>query len=132
MKDVLAANSSAELPAYRTLADSRVTRALEMISHNPTVDVSTLARLVNLSPSRLQHLFRENLGMAIRDVVAEQKLQKAARLIVFTDMRIKEITFELGYEHSSSFVRAFRKRYRTAPQTYRRERLNANQDSTTS
>jgi AraC family transcriptional regulator of arabinose operon len=132
MKDGLAGNSPAELAAYRAAPDSRVTRALEMIAENPTVDVSTLAGLVNLSPSRLQHLFRERLGMGIREVVAEQKLNKAARLIVFTDMRIKEITFQLGYEHSSSFVRAFRKRYLTAPQTYRRARLNTNPDSKTS
>jgi transcriptional regulator GlxA family with amidase domain len=104
--------------------DSRLSQVLEAIEQNPTVDVTTLARLVNLSPSRLQHLFREHLGMAIRDVVAEHKLRKAALLVVSTDMRIKEITFKVGYEHSSSFVRAFRKRFLTAPQTYRRKQLN--------
>lgn len=109
--------------------DSRLTQVLEAIAQDPNVDVTTLARLVNLSPSRLQHLFRERLGMAIREVVAEHKLRKAALLVVSTDMRIKEITFELGYEHSSSFVRAFRKRFLAAPQTYRRKQLNSGMDS---
>jgi AraC-like DNA-binding protein len=118
------------IPVKRgTVPDSRLARVLEAIGQNPNVDVTTLASLVNLSPSRLQHLFRERLGMAIREVVAEHKLRKAALLVVSTDMRIKEITFELGYEHTSSFVRAFRKRYLSAPQTYRRAQLNAVADS---
>jgi AraC-like DNA-binding protein len=113
-------------PAFTPpVPDSRLTQVLEAIEQNPTLDVTTLARLVNLSPSRLQHLFRERLGLAIREVVAEHKLRKAALLVLSTDMRIKEITFELGYEHSSSFVRAFRKRFLTAPQTYRKAQMNA-------
>jgi AraC-like DNA-binding protein len=60
--------------------------------------------------------------MAIRDAVGEQKLRKAAWLLSSTDMRIKEITFEVGYEHSSSFVRAFRKRYVKTPQSYRKSK----------
>jgi len=101
-------------------ADSRLTRVMEAIAENPRLDVNALARLVNLSPSRLQHLFKQDLGIAIRDVVGEQRLKKAALLLVSSDMRIKEITFEVGYEHTSSFVRAFRKRYVTPPGSYRR------------
>ena len=105
------------IPARR--ADPRLTRVMEAIAQDPRLDVRTLARLVNLSPSRLQHLFQELLGVAIRDVVGEHRLRRAAHLLKSTDMRIKEISFEVGYKHSSSFVRAFRKRYVAPPQTFR-------------
>lgn len=103
--------------------DNRMARVLDAIAEDPTLDVTSLARLVNLSPSRLQHLFKERVGIPIRDAVGDRKLRKAADLLRQTDLRIKEITFEVGYEHSSSFVRAFRKRYVTTPESYRKSVL---------
>jgi AraC family transcriptional regulator of arabinose operon len=108
------------VPAQQSSPDIRLARVLRAIADDSIKDVRTLARLVNLSPSRLQHLFREQLGIAIRDAIGEQKLRKAAWLLISTDKRIKEITFEVGYEHSSSFVRAFRKKYMKTPEKYRR------------
>jgi AraC family transcriptional regulator of arabinose operon len=107
-------------PSSTTAIDHRLLRILDAIAQDSTQDVRALAELVNLSPSRLQHLFRGQLGMAIRDAISEQKLARAARLLISTDQRIKEITFEVGYEHASSFVRAFRKQYGTTPENYRR------------
>jgi AraC-like DNA-binding protein len=34
-------------------------------------------------------------------------------------MSVKEIAFAVGYEHTSSFIRAFERRFGIAPRTYR-------------
>jgi AraC-like DNA-binding protein len=37
-------------------------------------------------------------------------------------MSIKEITHAIGYEHTSSFIRAFERRFLQAPARYRKQR----------
>jgi AraC family transcriptional regulator of arabinose operon len=104
-----------------SISDPRLARVLEAIAADPRLDVNTLARLVNLSPSRLQHLFKEHLAIRIRDFIGQQRLQRAVWLLWSTDMAIKEITFEVGYRHPSSFVRAFRRHLVKTPESYRRD-----------
>jgi AraC-like DNA-binding protein/AcrR family transcriptional regulator len=106
-------------------AEPRLERVLEAIGENPNLDVAALANMVNLSQSRLQHLFKKKMGMAIRDVSNERRLSEAARLLSSTDMQIKEITSAVGYGHQSSFVRAFRKRYVQTPESYRKGRAES-------
>jgi AraC-like DNA-binding protein len=107
-------------PAENPVLERRLARVLEAIADDPRRDIAALASMVNLTPSRLQHLFKEHLKVCIRDFTMKQRLQKAVRLLVSTDMRIKEITYEVGYSHCSSFVRAFRRQFLQSPESYRR------------
>jgi len=58
-------------------------------------------------------------------LLAEQKLQRAADLLKRTNMRIKEIAGAVGYEHTSSFIRAFERRFTVPPQAYRHRRKSS-------
>ena len=49
----------------------------------------------------------------------DQRLQKAALLLTHTRLRIKEIAAFVGYEHTSSFTRAFERRFEQTPLAYR-------------
>jgi AraC family transcriptional regulator of arabinose operon len=80
-----------------------------------------LAREVRLSRSRLQRLFKQEMGVLLGDYLVEQRLLKAAELLVSSNMSIKEIAFAVGYEHQSSFTRAFESRFARSPKWYRRE-----------
>jgi len=83
--------------------------------------VRELAREVHLSRGRLQSLFKKEMGVLISDYLAEQKLQKAARLLRASSLSIKEIAFAVGYEHHSSFTRAFENRFSQSPKQYREQ-----------
>jgi transcriptional regulator GlxA family with amidase domain len=100
--------------------DPRLAHVLQTILSDPRVQVKSLARQVNLSPSRLQHIFKHQLGVRIRDFIGQERLRRAAWLLSHTDKRVKEITFEVGYGHSSSFVRAFQRHFSETPASYRR------------
>lgn len=43
----------------------------------------------------------------------------ASCLLLRTELNIKEIAHTIGYRHPPSFVRAFKKKYGTAPGQYR-------------
>ena len=101
------------------MEDEHVRKVLRIIESESAHTVNDLAHQVNLSPSRLQHLFKQRTGVCVGQVLAEQRLQRAADLLAHSDMRIKEIAYAVGYEHASSFIRAFERRFAQAPRFYR-------------
>jgi len=100
----------------------RIREILKIIESQAPRNISELASEVNLSESRLQHLFKQKTGVRLGRLLTEQRLQKAAELLVRTQLRIKEIAAVAGYEHASSFSRAFEQRFAQSPVVYRRSR----------
>jgi AraC family transcriptional regulator of arabinose operon len=91
-----------------------------LIESESSRTISDLAVEFNLSESRLQHLFKQTTGVGLGHTLTEQRLQKAALLLTHSSLRIKEIAAAVGYEHTSSFTRAFEQRFEQAPLVYRR------------
>jgi len=99
--------------------ERRLQRVLKRIEAGGCCSVSNLAREVRLSPAHLQRLFKQETGVHIRDLLSESRLVNAARLLTTTDMEIKEVAYLAGYQHHSSFVRAFQRRFGRSPKEYR-------------
>jgi AraC-like DNA-binding protein len=99
--------------------DNRLRRILEMIESHPSCKIQYLALECNLSESRLQHLFKQWTGLGLGQLLTEQRLLQASNFLLHTNMSIKEIATTIGYEHASSFTRAFERRFRQAPSCYR-------------
>lgn len=108
------------LPLSR-VPEGRIRRILEMIESDSSCKMSDLALALNLSESRLQHLFKQKTGVGLGHLLTEKRLQKAAVLLAHSTLRIKEIAAAVGYEHTSSFTRAFEQRFAQSPNVYRRE-----------
>ena len=100
--------------------DHRIRKVLESLEDDPTTSVQELATLVNLSSSRLGHLFKLQMGVDLNHFLANQRLQKAAELLRQTELSIKEIAGQVGYHHSSSFDRGFQNKFGLPPVDFRR------------
>ncbi len=116
-----AAKSKAVKPGtlIQMVRDCRLCKILQMIESGSPHKIHDLARECNLSHSHLQHLFKQHTGLGLGRLLTEQKMQRAADLLVRTSMSIKEIAWAVGYEHTSSFTRAFERHFRLAPRSYR-------------
>lgn len=101
--------------------DYRVRQILDCIGRDPSKTVLELARLVNLSSSRLGHLFRFHIGTDLSSFVRNARLERAAELLRETELSIKEIAAKVGYRHASSLDRGFEKKFGAAPADYRRK-----------
>jgi transcriptional regulator GlxA family with amidase domain len=101
--------------------DFRIQQVLQAIESDPSTRISDLACRVNLSNSRLGHLFKGKTGLSLNTFLSNERLEKAADLLRCTEMRVKEITYRVGYRQEPSFNRAFRKRFDTSPASYRKE-----------
>lgn len=86
-------------------------------------EIPELAKRCYLSPSRLSHLFKEQVGDTILNTVHKIRAEKAAELLTFTSRQISEIAEDIGYNNTDHFTRMFQRVYGTTPSAYRKVKL---------
>lgn len=78
-----------------------------------------LAMTNQLSISHFSSLFRKGTGMSPLDYFIHLKLQQACLLLLTTELKIKDIASDLGYEDPYYFSRLFKKYMNISPLQYR-------------
>ena len=101
--------------------DRRLREIVQIVESGSSCTIHDLALEFNLSPSHLQHLFKQQTGVGLGHWLTEQRLERAAHLLVHSTMSVKEIGYAVGYKHPSSFIRAFERRFTRAPRYYRQQ-----------
>jgi AraC-like DNA-binding protein len=101
--------------------ERRVLKTVEMVEAGTTFAIRDLAAELRLSPAYLRRLFKNETGVCMGEWLSERRLQRAAYLLSNSYLSIKEITHVVGYEHTSSFIRAFERRFLQAPARYRKQ-----------
>ena len=107
--------------------DPRVRTALALMQENlqGPWSANTLARAVNLSPSRFQHLFKAEVGMAPAHYFRALRLEQARKLLQTSRLTVKQIMNGVGVKDKSYFAREFKKAYGLTPTAYRAANLLA-------
>ena len=82
--------------------------------------VRDLARSVNLSESRLTHLFQRDAGVSVMKFLKTVRLERARQLLEATFCSVKEIMFQVGFNDPSHFVREFEETFGLTPNNYRK------------
>ncbi len=113
----LAGQTRAESPTAERRVDELVetmrTRLRESLS------LRDLAELAGLSTSQFSSIFRSRTGYSPVDYMIRLRLSRAAWLLDSTQLSIKEIAAEVGYDDPLYFSRRFSSVYRTSPRAYR-------------
>ena len=78
-----------------------------------------LARQVQISVSKLSRGFSMMYGISVHAYVIEQRLERAAGLLLESNMNIGQIAVLVGYTKPSNFSAAFKKKYGVMPKDYR-------------
>jgi transcriptional regulator GlxA family with amidase domain len=91
-----------------------------MVQHvNQPLQVSTLAAMVNISPSHFFALFKRHTGRAPMDYFTRLRMERARRLLDTTSSSVKEVAAALGYDDPFYFSRVFKSVNQVAPSNYR-------------
>lgn len=96
--------------------DHRICDVVRMLLNDPGLSAEALARRVNLSESRLRHLFTIDLGVSLVRFERFLRLNLAARLLRATYDGIGQIADRVGLPN---LRRTFRTRFGMSPQVYR-------------
>jgi len=83
-------------------------------------DTPALAAIVNLSPSRFRHLFKQETGTSPRQYLRELRFRKAETMLATTLLSVKEITEAVGLGSVTHFMRDFKTRHGVTPRAYQK------------
>jgi transcriptional regulator GlxA family with amidase domain len=97
--------------------DQRIQLVTALMKEDICLDRSftELARAVNLSPSRLRHLFKLEVGLSPAQYIRVLRMQKAKELLESTFLNIKEIMNMVGIKDNSHFNKNFKDMFGLTP-----------------
>ena len=87
------------------------------LSGLPTV--VQLASPLNVSPHYLSDMLRSVTGQNTQQHIHAKLIEKAKELLTVTNLTVSEIAYKLGFEHSQSFNRMFKKKTKLSPLDFR-------------
>lgn len=83
-----------------------------------------LAKVAGYSSSYFNRKFHDHYGRTPIEFVTETRLLNAKRLLLFTQLTIKQIALESGFSQSSYFISRFRKSEGMTPEQFRNRNLS--------
>ncbi len=86
-----------------------------------TATLSELCERLYLTPPYLSKLINEYFGKSFKELLLEERLERAKELFVGTDMAVGQVVRAVGYENESYFHRRFRERFGVSPLNMRRQ-----------
>ncbi len=101
--------------------DERIQSVLEFVNDHivDKLTVASLARVCSLSPSRLSHLFQEQMGQAPMQYVESRRIDLARELLMMTAKPIAQVAEECGFKSPFYFSRVFKAHTGLAPRSAR-------------
>ena len=92
------------------------------VDENLSQDISleTAADYAGVSSFYLSKLFKEEKGETFINFISDKRLEKSRQLLEQTELSIKEITAEVGYNDQNYFSRIFKNKYGLSPKEYRK------------
>lgn len=113
----------------RECHDRRMCAAIDFVlAHDLKRQFRTehLSHHLNLSTSRVHHLFHQHFGLSPAQILKIRRMQEARDLLDSTFMSVKEIMAAAGFNDLSHFVRDFKQMYGKSPSELRKQSGNRN------
>lgn len=103
--------------------DPRVLKAINFMMDNIQIDhtIEEISAVVFLSPSRLIHLFNQELGMSILNWRNDQRISYAKQLLLTSQAPINIISRNIGFSDPLYFSRVFKNCVGVSPKKFRQE-----------
>ncbi|MGG6314150.1 arabinose operon transcriptional regulator AraC [Paenibacillus macerans] len=105
--------------------DPRIQEVVNYLTANfsQPIQLGELAQTVCLSPSRLTHLFKEQVGHSITEFLQMIRLKQAAKLLQTCSKPVQDICAEVGFNSTAFFSRKFLSFFGVSPGAYRKRSI---------
>lgn len=84
---------------------------------------SEYAARMNLAPTYLNSICKQNLGKTLTELIQARVLLEAKRLFAYSDLHINEVAAKLHFTDVSYFIRWFKKSSGLTPEQFRKSQL---------
>ncbi|SKC09364.1 AraC-type DNA-binding protein [Lachnospiraceae bacterium] len=88
---------------------------------NSPIEVSEIAEALELNPDYLSHLFSVQEKITITDYIRKEKVRRGENLLRYSEYKIREISYYLGFCSQSHFSRVFKAVNGMTPNQYRKK-----------
>ncbi len=88
-------------------------------NYNKDISLDEVSRKVDISPYYFSKLFKEETGVNFIDYLTNIRIEKAKKLLLYSDMNIKNICLDIGYSDPNYFSRIFKKQVGLTPTEFR-------------
>lgn len=89
-----------------------------------TITVEELETVSNFSYRNLQRIFKARFHESIGTYLTRIKIERAAKLLLFSNDTIKNIAYQVGYSDLQALSKAFKKYSGISPKQYREQKKN--------
>ena len=96
-----------------SLVNSLLSTIESNLSENPTAD--SLSEGLYISSVHLQRLFKASFDMTLASYIRSRKLAMSLNNLMNLNWSIADIAAEFGFDHSQSYIRAFKKEFSITP-----------------
>ena len=105
----------------RNHGDTDVLQAQSWMEANyaENTPIDDIARFVSISPRHFKRRFKNATGVSPLSYLQRVRIEAAKKKLEQTSANMDEITWQIGYENSSSFRRLFKKYTGLSPREYR-------------
>jgi AraC-like DNA-binding protein len=85
-----------------------------------SISVEELADLAGRSLSTFKRDFQVQYDDSPANYMKQKKLEKSLELVLSTELSISEICYEVGFQDTSHFTKAFKQKFKKSPTDYRK------------
>lgn len=88
--------------------------------YNENLSLEFLADKTGFSIARFSSLFKEKTGYSPHQYIVNTRLHASRQFLSVSTYTVEAISELVGFSHTSSFIYAFRKKYKTTPHQFRK------------
>ena len=78
-----------------------------------------IAEAIGISPTYLSRLFKKETGICLQDAIHEERVFRAANLLLYSELSLTEIAQYVGFPNQSYMGKVFKKLRNITPMAYR-------------
>jgi AraC-like DNA-binding protein/CheY-like chemotaxis protein len=107
---------------YHCITNGSVQEALSFLATryaDPQCTPQLVAESLGMRLPTLDVLFKQQTGGTLTEHLRHLRVERAAILLATTNMSVKEVWAEVGYNHHSNFDHDFKRRFQCPPREYR-------------
>ena len=91
--------------------------------------IEEVCRSFGVNKNKLQVIFRQYSGASFYDFIKRARLERAQSYLAFTDLKLFEIAFRLGFSTEQHFYRFFKRETGEAPADFRKSTVKGRKDA---
>ena len=105
---------------WRFTDNNQVNEILEYLNNNymNSVSLNDLADITHASTVYISRLFKEKMNVGIINYVHQLRIEHSLKLLESSNLSIKEIGYEVGYDSLNNFYKYFKRYINTTPANY--------------